>query len=446
MKFKNEIPEKKSVYELENYSAFKSKGQPELCRFLKQFLGLDEVKVQTHNISDIESWLHVEALSPVNKVPGRDNAICLVSQIVVEGKVIAYYPYVLVGKFVLRYASAKNFYIRVAEAVSDQLSACYLQSFHGGDWLFGDRFAQIVVANCISTNLCDGIQFAPLIEQMERLSISTFEGETFTTGVIVASHTNHYKSKSFAFIKERNITECEKREWFLADGKSSFFIMDAQTCIRYLYTAEKIKTSNFIKDYFDNYYLKNGQLVEPDFLIRTTGPNELSVSDATGKEFVKLENTWRYRYKRNLIEYLCETLEISEELSNAILYYVLKCYRLHISTIMWIPKNENPKEIEDLTTENRIKLWKKDPNILEERNEGIVDKILASDGAMVINRMGEIIYESVFARLEKKTISPNRLMGTGETAAKHLAQNGVAIKVSQDGAIKIYSGDDKILY
>ena len=446
MKFKDEIPEKHSISDVKNFGLFLLKGQPELCQFLKQLLGLDEVRVQTHNILKLKEWLCVEKLGQINNVPDRNNEICLISQVVVNGKLIAYYPYILVGRFVLQYARANNFYSRIAEAISDQLSACYLQGFRGGDWLFGDKFAQMMVANCVSTNLYDGIKFAPLIEQMERLSTSTFEGQNFTTGVIVTSNSKHYKKSGFTFLQERDINKCEKREWFLADGKSSFFIMDPQTCIRYIYTAEKHRTSNFIKDYFDNYYLKNEQLIEPDFLIRTTGPNELSVIDATGKEFVKLENTWHYRYKWNLIEYLCETLEISEELSNAILYYVLKCSRLHISTIIWIPKNDDPKEIEDLTTENRIKLWKSNPNILEERNEAIVDKILASDGAMVINRMGEIIYESVFARLEKKATSANRLMGTGETAAKHLAQNGIAIKVSQDGAIKIYSGDDKILY
>jgi len=38
------------------------------------------------------------------------------------------------------------------------------------------------------------------------------------------------------------------------------------------------------------------------------------------------------------------------------------------------------------------------------------------------------------------------LKGSGESAAKILAQNGIAIKISQDGAIKIYFGENNWFY
>ncbi len=446
MKFIAGIPEKESVHDLENFSLFIEKGQPELCNFLKHLLGLDDIRIQTHKLIDIKKWLCLKELGPVNEVPGRDNEICLVSQIVVGNRLIAYYPYVLVGKFVLKYALAKNLYIRMTEAISDQLSACYLQGFYGGNWLFGDKFAQMLVANCVSTNLYDGIKFAPLIEKMEQLSVTTFEAENFTTGVIVTSNKRPYKSNSFTLLRESDIYKCGKREWFLADGKSSFYIMDSQACIRYIYTAKKNRTSNFIKDYFDNYYMRNGQLVEPDFVVRTIGHNEVSVMDALGKEFVKIENTWHYRYKRNLIEYFSETLGINEELGNAVLYYVLKCSREHISTIIWMPKDCSSKAIEALTTEKRVRNWKQRLNILQENQEAIIDKVLASDGAILINNNGEVLYESIVAKFDEKEKDEEKLEGTGDTAAKQLASNGIAIKVSQDGPIKIYAGNDKIFY
>ena len=81
---------------------------------------------------------------------------------------------------------------RIAEAISEQLTACYLQKFKGGDWLFGDKFAQMLIANCVSSNLHNGIKFAHLIEKIEQLSVSTFEGEYFSTGVIVSSNFAKY--------------------------------------------------------------------------------------------------------------------------------------------------------------------------------------------------------------------------------------------------------------
>lgn len=167
---------------------------------------------------------------------------------------------------------------------------------------------------------------AVYVHKMEQLSVTTFENENFTTGVIVTSNKRPYNSNSFTLLKESDIYKCGKREWFLADGKSSFYIMDSQACIRYIYTAKKNRTFNFIEDYFDNYYMRNGQLVEPDFVVRTIGHNEVAVMDALG---------------------------ISEELGNAVLYYVLKCSREDISKIIWMPKDCSLKAIEDLTTEKR---------------------------------------------------------------------------------------------
>lgn len=51
--------------------------------------------------------------------------------------------------------------------------------------------------------------------------------------------------------------------------------------------------TDFISRYFDEYYLSN-DLKSPDFLVRTVGPNEISVSDVDHKEFVKIENVWKY--------------------------------------------------------------------------------------------------------------------------------------------------------
>lgn len=203
--------------------------------------------------------------------------------------------------------------------------------------------------------------------------------------------------------------------------------------------------NNFVDNYFEKYYLYPN-LHDPDFIVRAIGANEISVSDAYGKEYVKIENVWRFRYKNNFAEYLEDSLDIKKEICNAIIYYTLKCSRNHISTIIWIPKKCDKDSIKDYITGNGISLWETKLNILKRSNEVLIDKILASDGAIVIEKNGDIMYESVFVDVGKAKVSLNTLVGTGETATAYLAQNGVAIKVSQDGTIKIYSGNDKFYF
>lgn len=89
-------------------------------------------------------------------VPEEDNEICVVSQIQTNGELIAYFPYVLRGRYVKKYLEIKSFLPKLAEAISDQITLCYLQEFKGGDWLFGENLAKIIVSNCISTKKYDG--------------------------------------------------------------------------------------------------------------------------------------------------------------------------------------------------------------------------------------------------------------------------------------------------
>lgn len=159
----------------------------------------------------------------VMEVPERKNEICVVSQIQVNGNLISYFPYVLKGRYVKTYFKATSFLTKLSEAISDQISLCYLQDFRGGDWMFGETLARMIVANCISEKKYDGVKFAHLIEKMEQMAVSTFEGEFFPTGVIVSSDFSKYKNNYFEFKTERDINFINKREWFLANGQESFF-------------------------------------------------------------------------------------------------------------------------------------------------------------------------------------------------------------------------------
>ena len=289
MKYMNDVPQVDCISNLVHFNQFLRQGQNEFCNFLINFLNLEEVRIQVCSLDVLKDWLKVENLDVVIEVPERDDEICVVSQIQVNGDLISYFPYVLKGRYVKTYSKAKSFLTKLSEAISDQISLCYLQDFRGGDWMFGESLARMIVANCISQRKYDGIKFAHLIEKMEQMAVSTFEGEFFPTGVIVSSDFSKYKDNYFEFKTERDINNLDKREWFLANGQESFFLMDSNCKTRGIYRKSMPSSKDFISRYFDEYYLSN-DLQAPDFVVRTVGPNEISVSDKDNKEFVKIEN------------------------------------------------------------------------------------------------------------------------------------------------------------
>lgn len=445
MKFEKNEPKVQCIKELNNFDCFLQRGQEEFCDFLKKLLNLEQVRIQSCKLKELKEWLNVDEIEEVMDVSQTDNEICVVSQIKVSNELLAYFPYVLKGRNAKIYLNIKSFISKLAEAISDQITLCYLKEFKGGDWIFGENFARIIVSNCISTRKYDGNKFMHLIEKMEQLSSSTFEGEFFRTGVIVCSDLSKYKDNYFEFQMPRDIDRLDKREWFLANGKETFFVIDSNTNSKGIYRKSMSKSFDYIKRFFNDYYLEN-DLKTPDFVVRVVGPNEVSVSDSDGKEFVKIENVWRYRHHKNITQFLVEQLGIEYNVSYAILMYILKCSRNHISSILWIPKDCSEEAISKLTIDSRIKIWNDELSIMDESHEVLIDKILASDGAVVLDKNGKIIFESVFADMSNNSSSIAKLVGSGETAAKVLAQNGVAVKVSQDGTIKIFSENEKLYY
>ena len=153
MKYMNDVPKVNCINDLNNFSQFLRLGQNEFCNFLVNFLNLEEVRIQVNSLDVLKNWLKVDNLDVVMEVPEREDEICGVSQIQVNGDLISYFPYVLKGRYVKIYFKAKSFLIKLSEAISDQISLCYLQDFRGGDWMFGEVLARMIVANCISGDM-----------------------------------------------------------------------------------------------------------------------------------------------------------------------------------------------------------------------------------------------------------------------------------------------------
>lgn len=304
-------------------------------------------------------------------------------------------------------------------------------------------FGEPLVTQLISKNVSMGYHRAKinhLLNLFKNLRSTTFEGKYFSTGLILTKSIYLYKKNypdkgQFMILPNefsyRLFDKQGRRFWFLADGINSFFIADLKSKINsiYQYNGE----GNYVND-----SLLKSRLFGADLLLRVLNGRELSVIDSDGCEFLHQENAWKYRDYDALKKCFQDNIQLDDQLYYSIMKYVLRCSRNDKSSIIWLVNDEN--KILDLITNTEpnkvLKETNEKLNINNPSLEPIVDRLMASDGATVINLKGEILYFGVFADLSQK---PHKgVSGSGETAASILGQNGIAIKISQDGPIHIF--------
>lgn len=170
-------------------------------------------------------------------------------------------------------------------------------------------------------------------------------------------------------------------------------------------------------------------------MFREESGREVSIITSDAIEFVNQENCWRYRDYELLKKRITKQVVLSDNVYNALLYYVLYCSKNDISSLIWIPANIG-KYKNSLKKDTINKLFRTSFNITDSSYETLIKRLLSSDGATVINTVGEVV--AYGCMVDTSQARPSGVKGTGETAAGQLAKNGVAIKISQDGTIKIF--------
>ena len=138
-----------------------------------------------------------------------------------------------------------------------------------------------------------------------------------------------------------------------------------------------------------------------------------------------------------------ENTHLNDDCVDCLLYYVMTSSQTNKSTILWIPEEE--EKVGDLLASMK-KTFTENIDITDERNIESVKRILSSDGVTIINSSGEIVNNGCVVELSAIGANNRKLTGTGESAAKLLAKNGIAIKVSQDGMIKVFISDHEEPY
>ena len=307
--------------------------------------------------------------------------------------------------------------------------------------LFNETLAKEIVIGYLGRGSYDISKVAYLVDMFLGLRSTTFEGKYFSTGLILTKSLFAF-SKAEKFDKKGkfirlatgklnvDLTDRQNtRFWYLADGFNTFYLTDLKKTINSIFLYEGADT-----DYVSEMLL-NKTLQGADALFRVSNGRELSVIDSDGIEFIHQERTWKYRDYEALKKCILARMPHVAGFYDTLIKYVLDCSKSDTSSIIWFPRDID--RIDNIVLpESKNEFSDRLLNFNDENIRPIVKRLLSSDGATVIDANGKIRYFGCIDDISKATAGG--IKGTGETAASLLAQNGMAIKISQDGPIKIF--------
>lgn len=437
----------KNVSELPHYSRFHKEGRILLTSFLEDFLNC-RINIQIHPIADFESGMHIdittnlkrayyewgsnnEDIIIVSRVYGENNTILAILPIRLTGYQLAFLP--------------RTYFDRISNAISERLTICYAHKFEYSIHYFGDTFAKQVIARCVN---CGRISFPKkelCISLIEKLSTTTFEDEFFSTAFIftrsIFDYRDRHRNGSLISMQNQinlvNALPINRRFWYVADGTHSVFLLDSSLMIKNIFVID-------LPAHIDNNTLPLfsflGTLKGSDTLFQVTGQNQVSIINSDGIEISCSESKWRLRNYGVIRLLFKESVGLSDSVVDNILYYIMNCSHQHISSILWFP-NDTSSNVLGQVLASQYSYFKPYISICEYTNRRLVMRILSSDGATIINKEGSIIYHGAIVKLNTVD-QKNSLVGTGESAARLLCSNGCAVKISQDGTIKIFSNNN----
>ena len=432
----------KNASELKNYTIFRKTGLINLHRSLVELLNC-EVNIEENSIKEFGEYIGVDLTENIKRYTYilSDDKVVLSVKVIEKPNIIALLPILLIGKNIGKIQC--HYLEQIGSAISMVLSECYKNNFRGGERLFYDYLLERIIYLCFGKRVFNPDRFSFIIQYLKKLCLITFENENYTTGFIVTNSVHDYVDEKmhsrsgnlFPLIDSHDIfkfTKPDRRIWYLADGVSSFYLMDHSLVISDLYV---IPQKNNMLDCWSMYSMDK-ILWGSDIAFRVLNHNQISIMNSDGIEFLSVENTWKLRDYNNVYSIFNEHTSLKSDIISCLVYFILNCSRNNKSTILWIPNDIDDKVLENILI-GCNKTVKTSIKISDERNEQIVRRIITSDGVTVINSDVEIVYNGCVVNLSKLSQS-NKLVGTGESATKLLAENGVAVKVSQDGSIKIY--------
>lgn len=375
--------------------------------------------------------------------PINDESVLILGRMFKENQLISAIGFHVTEIDVRKQARLLNIFERL---LSKYLTNERQDHFQNASLLFGDEIIKETITEYISRGHYDSRQIRHLIEYFFKLRTTSFEGDYFSTGAIFTKSRDILRGDRYGHVKELNTNfyisdtdKIDKRIWYLVDGKTSYFLGNKNLCFNnvFILNDEYSKTS-FLETHSLALTLKGG-----DFLIKVENEKLLSICCSDGSEFIFFENQWRYRNYTVLKEILTTNITTDEEIIGSLLFYILSSSKKQFSTILWFP--DNMDEIDSYINPKTKNIFlKENINIKDKRAINHIFRCISSDGASIFDRNGDLMYIGVIINIQKATA--NGMTGTGESAASVLSANGISIKISSDGLIKIFTSRSSIPY
>ena len=431
--------ERKNFKTIKGYIEFNQGCDKVLKDTLTEFFSASSVSIIDSPLSRLKEYGFDVTDNPKRNVYliKKRSKVFLLSSVEEENQ--TYYLGVEIAAKNITDISRKRLFNITANAISNALKEASKSRFRKSLILLNENLIKRIIAQYISIGWYNPYKVYFLIEKLISIRDTTFEGKYFSTGLIVSKSTYLYenlpadKGTLHNLYSTYNLfAPVERRFWYLVDGYSSFYYSTLKSNVRSLLILNE-ESDNYLDKILLSNYLRG-----KDFLMRVHNGREMSFISSDGIEFLYQENTWRLRDYKWIKEQISSVIKISDKVYYALIFHVLNCSKNDISSIIWIPQDSNPKSIEKLIR-NKSSLTRKKINIKEAMNESLVSRLLSSDGATVINIDGEVLYYGCI--VDNNAIENGGVTGTGESAAKILAKNGIAFKISQDGMIKLFLND-----
>ncbi|MBV4506513.1 hypothetical protein HU751_016825 [Pseudomonas sp. BW13M1] len=419
---------------------FKKHALPYLLGATRRFFG-GSVKFDHNPINSIKHQYGIDILENERRGVYIVNSTCaIVLGRVLEGKtVVAAFSLQITNTTFTGLERLLNVFegvlaITLSHSVKDKFSLKPHQ--------FGDELLELTISKFFSRGRYDYRKFKQLVELFHKLANTKFEGRNFTTGLVLtrsfyayANKRDHTRGGALLPLKEARklspIDPIDKRFWYLADGQTSYFLANPSLEIASAFLANSSRQAliSFVDDYTLSKTIKGG-----DALFRVTSQSEYSITGSEGIEFNFKEGQWRIRSLTQIANLIRSTLNVKEDFIQSLLYYVFYLARRRLSSIIWIPLDA--QKFDDLLL-SKNSLTTAPFSLLDERHTQTLVRLLSSDGASIFNTDGALLSYGSVIDISKVTI--NGVKGTGESVASILAKNGLSVKISQDGTIKMFS-------
>lgn len=421
-------------YDIRGYEYFKREAHKLLIETLSDFFGV-EVRLHFKPLSELQHYGIDITQDPGRTVyPVDSNTVIVLCNAVSDGE-----RYYLGIKFTANHIGEETKIFNVtSKAINACLNQCVYSDFKNAISYMGDRLIVRLIGKQLEPAGYSSSKVMHMVDKFVGLRSTTFEGKHFSTGLLLTRSLHDFKKKGdegrsgellTLNVANGYLKKINNRYWYMADGFRTFYVTDLKSDIRHMFVYTDVEGNHF-KNMVLYKTLKGG-----DVLIRTEAGREVSVITSDGVEFINQENCWRYRDYELLKKRILKELNLNEDVYNSLLYYVLHCSKNDISSLIWMPKDIN-KYTESIKEGTANKLAESTLNIVDQAYSSLLKRILSSDGATVIRPTGEI--EAYGCMVETGQARVSGVKGTGETAASILAKNGIAIKISQDGTIKVF--------